>query len=248
MTTDLPARPAPPVPVARAAGRRSLARHGELLQNALSLFNATMIDSALGFAFWLVAARLLPRSAVGYGSAATSAMTFLGTIGMFGMGSLLIGELPRLRPGGPPWRLRRRSPAWPAPACSGSRSCCWARSPGTPCGRWSGGRWAPRCSSSGSAHGGDAGPRPGDHRRAPRRAAAARNAVFAVAKLVLLVVAGWSRDTPDGTWILAAWVGGLAVSLLALAAWLHRDGTPLTPRPDWGRLRSLRRTAGHTTP
>ena len=53
------------------------------------------IMSALGFVYWVVAARLFSQEAVGYGSAAVSAMGLLGTIGIFGLGTLLIGELPR---------------------------------------------------------------------------------------------------------------------------------------------------------
>src|SRR5262249_48697373 len=39
--------------------------------------------------------RLFSQRAVGYASAAVSAMTLLGTIGMLGLGTLLVGELPR---------------------------------------------------------------------------------------------------------------------------------------------------------
>jgi O-antigen/teichoic acid export membrane protein len=42
-----------------------------------------------------VAARLFSQQAVGYAAAALSAMTLLGTIGVLGLGTLLIGELPR---------------------------------------------------------------------------------------------------------------------------------------------------------
>jgi O-antigen/teichoic acid export membrane protein len=65
-----------------------------MLGNAGSLFGTTVITSALGFAFWALAARLFNPHAVGFGSAAISAMTVLGTIGMFGLNTLLIGELP----------------------------------------------------------------------------------------------------------------------------------------------------------
>ena len=54
----------------------------------------------MGFAYWAVAARLFTQREVGYGSAAISAMTVLGTIGMFGLGTLLIGELPQRRHSG----------------------------------------------------------------------------------------------------------------------------------------------------
>jgi O-antigen/teichoic acid export membrane protein len=66
-----------------------------ILINAGSLIGATAVTSVLGFVYWLVAARLFPPEAVGFASAAISAMTLLGYICMFGLGTLLIGELPR---------------------------------------------------------------------------------------------------------------------------------------------------------
>jgi O-antigen/teichoic acid export membrane protein len=67
----------------------------DLLRNAGSLAATTGVTSAFGFGYWIYAARVFSQSAVGYGSAAISAMTLLGTIGMFGIGTMLIGELPR---------------------------------------------------------------------------------------------------------------------------------------------------------
>lgn len=53
------------------------------------------ITSALGFIYWWLAARQYSPAAVGFASAAISAMTLLGTFGMLGLGTLLVGELPR---------------------------------------------------------------------------------------------------------------------------------------------------------
>lgn len=71
-------------------------RHMDLLLNAGSLMATTAITSLLGFAYWWLAARTVPAEAVGQASAAVSAMTLIGTIGMFGMGTMLISELPRM--------------------------------------------------------------------------------------------------------------------------------------------------------
>ncbi|HBW19506.1 MAG TPA: hypothetical protein DEH11_11120, partial [Actinobacteria bacterium] len=68
-----------------------------MLASAGSLLATTGVASGLGFAYWALAARLFSQQAVGYGSAAVSAMTLLGTIGMLGLGTVLIGELPRRR-------------------------------------------------------------------------------------------------------------------------------------------------------
>jgi O-antigen/teichoic acid export membrane protein len=45
--------------------------------------------------FWIVADREFPKAEVGHAIAATNAMQLLGTIGMFGLGTMLIGELPK---------------------------------------------------------------------------------------------------------------------------------------------------------
>ena len=70
---------------------RALLPHADLLTNAGSLFGSSVVTAALGFAFWWLAARTVPIAEVGAASAAVSAMTFLGTAGMFGLGTLLIG-------------------------------------------------------------------------------------------------------------------------------------------------------------
>src|ERR1700730_13873892 len=66
-----------------------------MLINAGSLVCTTMVTGVLGFAYWWIAARQFPPQAVGLASAAVSAMMLLGAIGIFGLGTLLIGELPR---------------------------------------------------------------------------------------------------------------------------------------------------------
>jgi O-antigen/teichoic acid export membrane protein len=65
--------------------------------NASSLVATTIVNLALGFSYWWLAARQFPPEAVGFASATFSAMMMLGTIGLLGLGTLLIGELPRQR-------------------------------------------------------------------------------------------------------------------------------------------------------
>src|SRR5512146_1397035 len=90
------ARESPPPASSRAAKvRRILQRNQDLLRNAGSLAATTGLTSALGFGYWIYAARMFSPEAVGYGTAAISTMTLLGTVGMFGLGTMLIGELPR---------------------------------------------------------------------------------------------------------------------------------------------------------
>ncbi|GIE66385.1 lipopolysaccharide biosynthesis protein [Actinoplanes palleronii] len=77
----------------------SLRGHVDLFLNAGSLMATTLITSAFGFAYWWVAAHVASPSAVGQASAAVSAMTLIGTIGMFGMGTMLISDLPSISRG-----------------------------------------------------------------------------------------------------------------------------------------------------
>ena len=73
----------------------AMRRHGDVLKNAGSLMATTGVSSVMGFAYWAVAARLFSQRVVGYGAATVSAVSLLGTIGMFGLGTVLLGELPR---------------------------------------------------------------------------------------------------------------------------------------------------------
>jgi O-antigen/teichoic acid export membrane protein len=70
-----------------------------LLSNAASMVGTAIVTSLLGAAFWLVATHYFSKDAVGLASAAISAMTLLGFMATVGMGTLLMGELPRLEKG-----------------------------------------------------------------------------------------------------------------------------------------------------
>ena len=66
-----------------------------MLINTGSLIGTTAVTSGLGFAYWWVAARQYTPEAIGLASATVSTMMLLGSIGMLGLGTLLITELPR---------------------------------------------------------------------------------------------------------------------------------------------------------
>ena len=59
------------------------------------MVGTTVVTSALGVAFWLIAAHNFSQPAVGVASAAVAAMILLGFIATLGLGTLLMGELPR---------------------------------------------------------------------------------------------------------------------------------------------------------
>lgn len=66
-----------------------------MLTNTLSLIGTTVVTSGMGFAYWWLAARQYSPETVGFGSATVSTMMLLSSIGMLGLGTLLITELPR---------------------------------------------------------------------------------------------------------------------------------------------------------
>jgi O-antigen/teichoic acid export membrane protein len=70
-------------------------RNQDLLRNAGSLAATTGMTSIFGFVFTIAAARMFSPDEVGWGNAAINAMQLFGTIGMFGLGTMLIGELPK---------------------------------------------------------------------------------------------------------------------------------------------------------
>ncbi len=80
--------------------RDALQRNSVLLRNAGSLAATTGLTSLFGFVFTIVAARSFSPNAVGWGNAAINAMQLFGTIGMFGLGTMLIGELPKRKQDG----------------------------------------------------------------------------------------------------------------------------------------------------
>ncbi|HLP82057.1 MAG TPA: hypothetical protein VK141_08765 [Nitrosomonas sp.] len=63
--------------------------------DAGSLIISRASASALGFFYWVVAARYYPQESVGLATAAISSMLFLGEIGVFGLTSVLVGQLSR---------------------------------------------------------------------------------------------------------------------------------------------------------
>jgi ubiquinone/menaquinone biosynthesis C-methylase UbiE/O-antigen/teichoic acid export membrane protein len=67
----------------------------KMISNAASIVGTVAITSIVGFAYWLVAARLFSAPSVGLASALISAMILLGTVSVFGFGTLLVGELSR---------------------------------------------------------------------------------------------------------------------------------------------------------
>jgi O-antigen/teichoic acid export membrane protein len=218
-------------------------RHGDLLHSASALVGTTGVTALLGFVYWAVAARLFSQRSVGYGSAAVSAMTLLGTIGMLGMGTVLIGELPRRRP--------RAGLVAAALITAGVGSLVLGLTFVVV---------APHVSDRFDYIGGGLGQAALFATGVTLTGVAlvfdqatiglmrgglqlSRNVIFAAAKLLALPVAAIILHDQFGVGILSAWVAGTAASLIPVAIRLQLTGTSVLPSPDWAVLRGLGRTA-----
>lgn len=83
----------------RERGRTILRENRPLLGNAASMVATAVVTSLLGAAFWIVATHYFSTSSVGLASASISAMTLLGFMATVGLGTMLMGELPRIKKG-----------------------------------------------------------------------------------------------------------------------------------------------------
>jgi O-antigen/teichoic acid export membrane protein len=224
--------------------------HGQsaLLGTTASLLATTGITTVLGLAFWWVAAHMVPLAAVGYGSAAVSAMTLVGTFGMAGLNTVLIARLAR-RPADAEGLLA--AALWASAAISTALAA---------------GFWLVACVLD---------PRIAPYLRPAPDAALFiagsaitgatlvldeallgmlggspqlwRNTGFAVGKLIVLagLVVLWHDKL--GTPILAAWTVGTALSLIPVAILVRRRGVRLLVRPQWRALRRLGRASVSNT-
>jgi O-antigen/teichoic acid export membrane protein len=71
---------------------------GPVVRRASALMMSTVASAALGFAFWLVAARFLPAHTVGLGAALVSSMTLLASLAQLNLASLYARFLPTAGP------------------------------------------------------------------------------------------------------------------------------------------------------
>lgn len=77
---------------------RASAAAGPVVRRASALMVSTVASAALGFAFWIVAARFLPAATVGAGSALVSSMTLLASLAQLNLASLYARFLPAAGP------------------------------------------------------------------------------------------------------------------------------------------------------
>lgn len=223
----------------RTASFRIWQQNQDLLRNAGSLAATTGLTSLFGFVYWILAAREFTQQAVGYGSAEISMMILLGTVGMFGFGTMLIGELPN--------RRSRGGLTSASLLASGIGSLILGL--GFPLiARASGGHFEEITGTSerillfavgvavtgmtsvfdeatiGLMRGG---------------LQLTRNLAMSIAKLILLPASALLLHDMFGVGIMLAWVLGMIISLLPTAILLKRGGSAILHRPEWRALRRL---------
>ena len=231
-----------------ASRARWWAAQRTLVKTTASLLSTTGITALLGLVFWWLAARTLSVSAVGYGSAAVSALMLVGTFGMAGLNTVLLGQLAR--------QPRDAAGLLSAALCtSGLISAALAGGfllVGTEC--------APRV-----AHHLHTGVEAALFIVGAALTGATlvldeallgllggsvqlwRNATFAVAKLAALagLVMLWHKW--EGNSILIAWIVGTALSVVPATVLLARREVRLTAAPQWRALRRLGRASVSNT-
>jgi O-antigen/teichoic acid export membrane protein len=218
-----------------------------LVKTTASLLSTTGITALLGLVFWWLAARTLSVAALGYGSAAVSALMLVGTFGMAGLNTVLLGQLARR----PPDAAGLLTAALCASGLISAGLAGGFLLIGT--------EFVPRAA----------------HLYSGAEAAlfivgAAltgvtlvldeallgllggsvqlwRNATFAVAKLAALAGLVMLWHEWKGTSILLAWIVGTALSMLPAMVLLARRGVRLTAAPQWRALRRLGRASVSNT-
>ncbi len=219
-------------------------RHRALLANAGSMVGSTLATSLLGVAFWFVAARHFSQAAVGIAGAAVSAMLLIGFVASFGLGTLLMGELPQ-REGAQ--RSLLNAALLAAAAAGLVLGLAFALV-------------APLIASN-LAPLNETAVATAAFALAVALTAFAyvldqaligmlrgglqltRNIIFAAVKLGgLLVIAGLVTD-PGAAWIYGSWGVGIAISLVILLRFYGAEAAGEDLRPDFASLRALRRAA-----
>lgn len=221
-----------------------------LFLNASSLLATTAVTSVLGFAYWWLAARLYPPAAVGFASAAISAMMLLGAMGMLGLGTVLIGEVSR-RPNQAGSIIIMS--ALIVGGASAALGALFAIAVPT---------LSPELSMVSQDLGSIVVFAVGVAFTAVTfildqafvgllRGGLQlwRNIIFAAAKLILLYVIAYNLSQTTGLSIYAAWMFGNILSLVILAAYMLWRRIRIVYRPEFGLVRRIGRTAlaHHTT-
>jgi O-antigen/teichoic acid export membrane protein len=216
-----------------------------MLTNAGSLVGTAAVNLPLGFVFWWLAAHRFPTAAVGVAAASVSTMLLLSAVSVLGLGTLLIGELPR-RPGKAPTLVA--SALVVVGLVGFALGLVFARVAPTASDEFAplaASMWTTTLFASGVALTTMAllldqaviGALRGNLQFG-------RNALVAVLKLAILwLLASYTADESP-LLIYGAWTAGTLISLVLLAVVFLSEGSrPRDWRPDWQLMRSLKNAA-----
>jgi len=224
----------------RSALAEAIRAERHLFVNSGSLVATAVVTALLGAAFWLVAARHFSQAAVGVAGAAVAAMTLFGFLATVGLGTLLMGELPRMRDHrrglidaallisggigivlGLGFALIAPLVASNLDPLSSSALAVLVFAVGT---ALTGAAFVLDQALIGLLRGG---------------LQLTRNIVFSLVKLLALFAVAMAATGGDSVAIYTTWVAGIVISMLALARRFHRD--PEDPRgPSFALLRRMR--------
>lgn len=215
----------------------------QMLLNSGSMIATAVVTAGLGAAFWLVAAREFSRHAVGVGSAAVAAMTLLGFLATAGLGTLLMGELPRRRDNRRALMDAALVVSTAIGAVLGLGFALLAPLVSSNLGPLDDSPAAVLAFAAGSALTGAAfvldqaliGLLRGGLQLA-------RNIAFSVIKLVGLLAVALLVVDANSVWIYFTWSAGIALSLVALAGFYRKRGDD-SRRPNFALLRQMRGSA-----
>ncbi len=224
--------------------RHAVSNNRDVLSNSASLVTTTIVTSLVGFVFWWVAARMYSVEAVGQASAAIAALTLLSTVGMFGLGTLLVGEIPRRTHLAAHLTTAALLASGFAAALLGVGYVTFCLVIGGDLGAFFSSPWI----IAGFVMGvglsaavlvldqGLIGLLMGSLQTW-------RNLYMSIGKLVLLIAGGVLIANATGSAIFACWLAGIVLSLMLLTLHLRRRGMRLVARP---AIRELRGLSGQT--
>lgn len=227
----------------RAKLLHELKSQRHLLANAGSMLGTTVVTSLLGVAFWWLAAHDFSKHSVGVAAAAVGAMTLLGFMSTLGLGTLLMGELPRLESGHRSLINAALAISAPAGALVGILFAVIAPEVSS--------NFEPIAESWITVLAFATGVSLTALGLVLDQALIGllrgslqlrRNTVFAGVKLLALAPIAAFVSEASPAWIYSAWTVGIAASLFVMARFYrHRGNDPL--RPDFGPLKEMRRAA-----
>jgi O-antigen/teichoic acid export membrane protein len=226
---------------------RLIRRNVDLLAGSTAVFATTVVTSLLGFGYWWVATHIMSQAQVGVASSGVATMTLVSTLGVWGLGTMLVAEVQKVVPG-TEWNLISTAAVAALLASFGGGLVFILLSVAYP--SLVGGHGTPLfatmlilgCGLSAVTSVVD------DSLvglMAPRLQLL-RNSYMALIKLLLLVAVAIVPSLHSATILLACWDAGIVLSFVALGLHMTHAGLLSSMRPRFAMLRGKGRLAfGH---